>query len=650
MKGFDFLKLGPLALLFTLYGLTCCEEKNSESTSGINEAAKLKSLKAQILSHFPQKKDTLVELSTDFLLRNLKYHYSIETQRTLDFLTAINQHSSDKHKLPLELKKITSSNLLPTYLRDTAQIKAEYLAHNIDLALKHYRKQRWKNDIPVQTFCNYVLPYRIANEPLSDWRTYMLNSYYKDHDSSIYNLPIQEAVENLHTWLYENKRAFKLRFGKNSLNIPDLPPAHLDKLSEGSCHELTLLAIGTLRSLGIPSSLDFTPMFLNHNNGHEWCAVILNDNDQITFDISAPTINHVDTFYRAAKIYRKSFMPGFSAHLMEKVAGRGLPDFFNDPCIEDVTSLYMSTGSITIDLKGADCENGQLCYLSVFTTDGWYPVTRGEMNDCKCIFNDLGTNGIYLPFIIRDSQHKYVSPPILLTRDGKAEKILPNSETETIQLKRKFPLNNWKKIFIERMVGGKFQGSIYPDFRNVVDLFTIDENPGERAHIVHISNEKKFRYLRYLSPDGSHGNIAELTFYEDSLGEHRLNGSVIGTEGSWLGDPLCTKEAAFDSDPLSYFDAQEADNVWVGLDLKTSRKIGAIKYLARTDLNAIQPGNTYELFYWNNSWKSLGIKQASGYELTYHNVPKRALLWLTNHSTGVEERIFTIRNGEQFWW
>jgi|GEM_PF-6860110 len=90
--------------------------------------------------------------------------------------------------------------------------------------------------------------------------------------------------------------------------------------------------------------------------------------------------------------------------------------------------------------------------------------------------------------------------------------------------------------------------------------------------------------------------------------------------------------------------------------------------------NAILAGDQYELFYWDNTWVSLGVKttidknadiDSLGFDykktlffsdvdgrefLFYENVPVGTLFLLHNHSRGKEERIFTIENSAQIWW
>jgi hypothetical protein len=61
-------------------------------------------------------------------------------------------------------------------------------------------------------------------------------------------------------------------------------------------------------------------------------------------------------------------------------------------------------------------------------------------------------------------------------------------------------------------------------------------------------------------------------------------------------------------------------------------------------------GHTYELFYWQNGWKSLGKATAESKPLVFENVPSSGLYWLVADGSSKEERIFTIENGKQVWW
>jgi hypothetical protein len=68
--------------------------------------------------------------------------------------------------------------------------------------------------------------------------------------------------------------------------------------------------------------------------------------------------------------------------------------------------------------------------------------------------------------------------------------------------------------FTSRMVGGVFQGSNSASFSSPTTLFTITlvPNAGQLTTVTPTTTAA-FRYVRYVSPAGGYGNIAELNFY-----------------------------------------------------------------------------------------------------------------------------------------
>ena len=48
--------------------------------------------------------------------------------------------------------------------------------------------------------------------------------------------------------------------------------------------------------------------------------------------------------------------------------------------------------------------------------------------------------------------------------------------------------------------------------------------------------------------------------------------------------------------------------------------------------------------------KAVGFQQGLRWLIPIYNVPKGALLYLKNHSGGVDERIFEYVDGEQVFW
>ena len=82
--------------------------------------------------------------------------------------------------------------------------------------------------------------------------------------------------------------------------------------------------------------------------------------------------------------------------------------------------------------------------------------------------------------------------------------------TSKVTALRFYPRNTWSG----RMVGGMFQGANQADFSDAVTLHTISVTPTEGIYtLVPITGAGSFRYLRYLSPNGGWGNVAEVKFF-----------------------------------------------------------------------------------------------------------------------------------------
>ena len=106
-----------------------------------------------------------------------------------------------------------------------------------------------------------------------------------------------------------------------------------------------------------------------------------------------------------------------------------------------------------------------------------------------------------------------------------------------------------------RMVGGVFEadGTV---------LHTITEVPSTGWTEIKVNFEGA-RYLRYRSPNGGYGNVAEIEFYRSGA---KVIGAASGTPGSWSGKENDTFKAALDGNTSTFFDAPQGDGAYVEID------------------------------------------------------------------------------------
>ena len=154
--------------------------------------------------------------------------------------------------------------------------------------------------------------------------------------------------------------------------------------------------------------------------------------------------------------------------------------------------------------------------------------------------------------------------------------------------------------FAGRMVGGQFQASNSPDFD--VDqfgptfLYTVTAAPPAGVlTTVAVDDATAYRYVRYVAPLGSFGNVAEVRFLTAGPAgtAAALHGTVIGTAGSYrgLGDTIAD---AFDGDPTTFFDGPAANGNVVGLDLGSAKAVAQVRFAPRAGLAGRMVGGTFE--------------------------------------------------------
>ncbi|MBK5723098.1 hypothetical protein JGH11_19710, partial [Dysgonomonas sp. Marseille-P4677] len=548
---------------------------------------------------------------------------------------------------------IDSFPLPQKYVNDLNIITADYLIKNIDASFSAWTESNWARHVNFDTFCEFILPYKvIEQQDLEDWRSYLLNfcdGDLRDHKyCELYKYSPYRACETVN----EALRNFIHPRLINKYPLPVKKVSTLTKIPFGVCDDYNTLGIAIMRAKGIPCAMDFTPQWPFRSLGHTWCVLLENSGKTVIFEGAdgAPARPHKQD-HKMAKVFRKTY--AINKDLVQMIKEeRFVPSPFNEPFLKDVTTDYLKT----VDIKVNDITKSKqnYAYLAVFDDQNWRPIHWARKSKKSFTFEKMGKDIVYLPVHFTKAGIEAFSDPILLTINGECV-VLKADKTQKrdIFLYRKYPpMENMHHVSY-RVINGKFQASndsLFTD-SSTVDIHIIKERAVVSKQIMLNNVDVKYRYWRYCSPNGGHCNMAELYFYEKKSGKE-ISGKVIGTEGSWR--PLnegYTRDAVFDRNALTFFDASQSDNCWVGMDFGTPVSIGHISFLPRNDGNCIEIGDEYELMYWdNNSWQSLGKQIANELQLQYKNCPSNALFLLHNHTKGKEERIFTYENNEQIWW
>ena len=533
---------------------------------------------------------------------------------------------------------------------DLAEITADQLEQNIDMAFQTWKELPWGKDISFDQFCEWILPFRI-NDEIPDYnRREIYDRYYGFLDSAIRTRSSADVACGL------VNRALSRRQWLFSLRVPFLPhfPAsQLIRYQAGSCREMTDLALYTMRATGIPVSIDFIPQWPYRSQGHEFNAVLGKDGKAFMFlgNEDDPDNPH-KPLTKKGKIFRHTFAkyPGSLAMLKDKTDP--VPAFLNDPRIKDVTDEYVPTLDVPVALPDyPSLEEGfrKYAYLAVFDNTKWVAVHWGKVRNNQVLFTKMEGGILYLPVYFDGYQLIPAGDPFLLSDNGRQTALKADQQhrIKKITLSRVYPLapdafDTW------HMRGCTFQGSNDPGFKEAVDLYTIPKRPNPYWNDIQLDIPRSFRYVRYFA----HGytRIGEMEFY--SAGR-KLTGKPFGTGVAWYKDR--TFDKATDGDLYTFFDPAgvSGDTVFTGLDLGRQQRIDRIRFscmLQESNTNVTRDHN-YELFCWDQGhWVSCGVRKGKEKEVSFENIPSAALYYIQDLSQEVDCRVFTVEKGQVHWW
>jgi hypothetical protein len=662
------IKLSFLFLIVPVLFLGCSDSKKNVKIV-LENAGKNRDELEKVIQYYKEKKDSEKLKAAYFLIGNMqnKYgHYGDFVQKyfpvfeKVHFLT---DKKTDKDTIEKVVKKmwdsietvcgpITPQNFIQAM--DCNVITSEFLIENIDYAFKAWEEKPWAQHINFDQFCEFILPYRIYDEPLQFYRKKFYHEFSWLADSlKDKNDPI-EACTVLNNFL-----AKKFVFCDKLEKCPMLGVNDMYKLQAGICEHRYFLVASIMRSQAIPVGIDQTPQYNRWAGQHSWMVLLDKNGKARSFNGGEPKITFPDSVYIAigsgytTKVYRNTFAIQPDA-LVSKVPPKNIPFFFQNPCIIDVTNGYdFPQQTLKIELKEKSPSESKFVYLCCFGYSYYLaPFAYTKNSGTTAKFSHVGLDGIYVPIFFNENEYVIAdNPHVVPKKSDKPEYLNPDkSKMITVKLTRKYPVGGTMMNFAKSMIGAKLQASDNKNFSNPVTLFTIDSSYYCYAE-KEVKNEKPFRYYRYLSTDTGRIRIADIDFVCSEFETIKNKSTVFRIFGNALKDSTGIKAVfknAFDGDISTNLNAPP--RTWVAIEYGKPVKVTKVRFLVRNDLNVVEIGDQYELLYFDFGWQSLGKVIADKNYLIYSNVPDNALLLLRDLTKGQEERIFLYRNGQQIWW
>lgn len=641
------------AICILIFFITTCSYNRTNLELSLEFAGDNRSELENVLQHYSTSlKDSLKLKAASYLIENMRYYYSLKNEKLEFFKSKIYSLSIEHNWSPRESLNYLQTKYGKLNLHkskkeyDLHVITAEYLIQNIEHAFKVWENAPWRERISFDEFCEEILPHRIGNEPLEQWRDNYSNNLRPIVDTFKYNTDPLKVYTLLMDTVLKTKWLFDQELHLSHLGANILLNNHY-----GYCRDMCDFGVYIMRALGLPGGTDLIVQHADDSYGmHMWNYI----RDSIGNPVDVDMIVANEKVYierKKGRVYRLCYaIQGLNETLVYP-KNKYIPKWLYNSFIKDVSEYYFPFNKIIISTEkyGFDAS---IIYLGVFNNKQWVPIVYKMNYNNQVTFQHLDTTVMYMPLYYSNNEFIPFGGAFNIKSDNSI--FLPRANHEVLKdmlLLRKHRIPHWWNRFGNRSWNGRFQGANSPDFSDAVDLHIIDYQLEMKYYYIDIKPKSKFQYIRYMSGFNGHNNMAEMNFW-DMEKKRKLTGVIIGSEGSFKNDIKRTKNAVFDNDPITFYDANEKNGAWVGYRFDNPQQIDVIQFLFRNDDNNIRIGDEYELFYLENNckWKSMGKKTATDIRLIYRNVPSNTLYLLKNHTRGIEERIFTYENNEQIWW
>jgi len=300
-----------------------------------------------------------------------------------------------------------------SFAEDLESIKADFLIDDIDAAFTAWREAPWAQEIPFEVFCETILPYREAEEPLVPWRRACrerLHDLYRSLDTVSPEAAGRAVLEAAGKWIGFNEIYY--------LHPTDQGYDEMCRTKLGRCEDISTMMAYASRASATLCATDYTPAWADRDNNHAWEVLL-----------DAQGHGKAPLFHRAAKIYRKTF--AIQRDSLGAIKGdEPAPRWLSGTHFRDVTSEYLQTTDVRLDLGHP--QGRRFAYLCVFNGGEWVAIHWAPsvaMDEWR--FTSMGKGIAYLPAWYDGKDLVPAGPPLLLLEDGSVHE-LPGTGPRTM--------------------------------------------------------------------------------------------------------------------------------------------------------------------------------------------------------------------------
>lgn len=144
-------------------------------------------------------------------------------------------------------------------LPDMLNNSPAFYERNVRMAMRAKAEMTWGKSVPMREFRHFVLPVRVNNEDLDDFRSV----YYEELKERVNGMSMKDAILEINHWCHE-KVTYQPADARTSSPLSTISQAI------GRCGEESTFTVAALRAAGIPARQIYTPRWAHTDDNHAW--------------------------------------------------------------------------------------------------------------------------------------------------------------------------------------------------------------------------------------------------------------------------------------------------------------------------------------------------------------------------------------------
>ncbi len=364
------------------------------------------------------KKEALIQNPTRLndIQRMLSEQKELSSKSLLKTWDIFNQQRSSDEKQGMEF--------LYAYmpLSDLADYQPEFFLKNIQFSLKAREEMPWGKTIPEEEFLHFVLPLRVNNENLDNFREVM----YPEIAMRIKGMDMKQAALEINHWCHE-------KVNYRGTDSRTSAPLSTIKKTFGRCGEESTFTVTAMRTAGIPARQVYTPRWAHSDDNHAWVEVWI-DGKWHYLGACEPEVDldmgwFSEPSHRVMMVHTRAYGRYFGSENVVTDTDR-----FSEL---NLTANYATVKNITISVKNADgtpADSAKVEY-QLYNYAEYYPIATGFTNPDG--FTSLNTGmGDLIIWAAKDGKFGYqkLSVPEKDTLELVLNQMVPANKNENFDL------------------------------------------------------------------------------------------------------------------------------------------------------------------------------------------------------------------------